>query len=217
MRALSKLLGKKQAVANPMAGLTVEEAFPEENWGSHFSGSFQNDIDSGYEAALGPGPAPAMENEDDPFTEEDRAWVSSQAGTPVDEAALLAHVAEGPGSEWAALRMRLHAEPRSADAHAAVRRAICVRGDRIDFYQELASTYPNEAYHRLSLARAYRSVGLGQDAIPHFQHYLRSRLDAEALEELAEVYSSVGDRYLAESSRQIAQSIRSKGGTCSSS
>jgi tetratricopeptide (TPR) repeat protein len=159
-----------------------------------------------------------LSSDDDPFQEDDTSWPSLPANlSDSGEAPLLSYVAEGPGSEWAGLRMRLQADPRSADAHAAVRRAISLREDRIDFYQELVDTYPEEVYHYLSLARAYRAAGQEREAIPHYQRYLRSRLEAEALDELAEVYSLVGERYLAESSRQIAQSLRSKGGSCSSS
>jgi tetratricopeptide (TPR) repeat protein len=109
------------------------------------------------------------------------------------------------------LRLNLQSDPRATAHHDAVRRAIPLRDDRIDFYEELVSTSPSENYHSLSLARAYRAAGQNSDAVSHYQRYLRSAMDAEAFEELAEVYHAVGQAYLSSSSRQIAQSIRCKG------
>lgn len=125
-------------------------------------------------------------------------------------------VEQGPNSEWSSLRLKLLADPRSPEHHAAVRRAISLREERIDFYEELATGNQDEPYHGLSLARAYRAAGQSQDAVPHYQRYLRTVMEAEVFEELAEVYSSIGQTYLASSARQIAQSIL-KGDQCSSS
>lgn len=69
-----------------------------------------------------------------------------------------------------------------------------------------------EASRRLAQARNARDEGQPREAVPHYQAYLRSAMDADVFEELAEVYSTLDDSYMASSARGIAQSIRSKGG-----
>lgn len=64
----------------------------------------------------------------------------------------------------------------------------------------------------LEQARGFRDEGRNRAAVPCYQAYLRVVMDADVFEELAEVYSSIDDSYMASSARQIAQSIRSKGG-----
>jgi predicted Zn-dependent protease len=81
----------------------------------------------------------------------------------------------------------------------------------VDFYHELVEYHPEVLYHSLSLGRALHSSRRGTEAIPHFQRYLRTHMDAAIFEELAEVYEQAGQSYMATSARQIAASIRSGG------
>lgn len=197
MKFLNKLFKKGESgeVDDPV----LEEAFPSdpEDEPGHDS-AFEPNYSHGYEAQLGSDDSPQA------------------VPQPQQVPAPPPPVEQGPNSEWTTLRQKLLADPRSSEHHAAVRRAISLRDERIDFYEELATSNQDEPYHGLSLARAYRAAGQSQDAVPHYQRYLRTVMDAEVFEELAEVYSSIGQTYLATSARQIAQSIL-KGDQCSSS
>lgn len=227
MKFLNKLFKKGESLDDDFDPV-IEEAFPTDDDDASYAGAFGQSYSAGYEDQLGDGPAeprpyelevdaggpPGKEEPDPPWQAPDTAWDEE----PDDAAPLAPPVSleHGPISEWLNLRLRLQADPRSEDHHSAVRRAISLREERIDFYQELADMNDNEPYHRLSLARAYRAAGQGKEAIPHYQRYLRIVMDAQVFEELADVYNSTGEIYLASSARQIAQSIF-KGGLCSNS
>jgi tetratricopeptide (TPR) repeat protein len=208
MKFLNKLFGKG-AASEAAPDKILEEAFPaeaEEEYNALQETVGDGDDDAVEAATLDDFAPPAVDEvEASPEPEPNATGPSSSADS------------DGPSSEWVALRLKLQADPRGAAGHEAVRRAITLRDERIDFYEELASTYHDEIYHSLSLGRAYRAAGQHRDAIPHYQRYLRSCMEVEAFEELAEVYSEVGETYLASSSLHIAQSLRSKGDPCSSS
>jgi hypothetical protein len=120
-----------------------------------------------------------------------------------------------PGEEEAdqrpLLRGRLQEDPRGELHHEAVRQAIVAPEARIDFYQELVRQQPEEPFHSLSLGRVCREAQQHREAIAHYQRYLRSVMDADVFDELADLYGHLGEAYLSTSSRQIAQSVRAKG------
>lgn len=216
MRFLNKLFKKGEGQDDKDFDPVIEEAFPNDD--DEGLDALGNSFSRGYEDQLGPPPAqvesePELESSSDHHASS--PW-QGQEPPGLASSSMLEPVEDGLQSEWRSLRLKLQSDPRSQEHHAAVRRAISLRQERIDFYEELADAYESEPYHRLSLARAFRDAGQSKAAIPHYQRYLRAVMDAEVFEELAEVYSSQGETYLASSARQIAQSI-SKGGLCSSS
>ncbi len=214
MKFLSKLFGKDE----PDDADDRDEPLP---WGEDDTysagGIFVEDADEGYECALGLPSSEAFPGYDERGG--DNVWggveVNAEPDFETDHPPQVA--AQHSENEWVSLRVRLQAEPRNEQLHASVRRAIPLRSERIEFYEELAATYQGEPYHSLSLARAYRAAGQNQDAVVSYQRYLRSVMDADAFEELADAYSSLGETYLAKSSQQIASSMRKKGDRCSNS
>lgn len=164
--------------------------------------------------------ASAAPAEEVAFPEESAPWeqeASPSAEESGPEAAADAPAEVAPGDEWSALRRQLRDVPDSHEHHDAVRRAIPLLADRVDFYLELVESDPEVPRHALSLGRTLQSARRPQEAVPHFQRYLRSSMDAEVFDELAGVYEQAGQAYMASSARQIAESIRSKGVPCSNS
>lgn len=99
----------------------------------------------------------------------------------------------------------LQDDPRGSASHRAVQASLTNPKDRISFYRELVGVDKDEAYHSLSLGRAYREAQQTKVAVVHYQKYLRSEKDAAAYLELAEAYDELGKANLSISARKTAE------------
>ncbi len=99
----------------------------------------------------------------------------------------------------------LQAEPKDESAHRSVRSTIEDPKERINFYRDLVRNDKEEAYHSLSLARAYREADQTKVAVVHYQKFLRAEKDSMAYEELADAYDELGKTNLSESMRKAAE------------
>lgn len=136
---------------------------------------------------------------------------SEQAPDPFESETELQSEASAVPQDREALWEALSRDPEGVELHSAVLSLVSDPKERVDFYHRLMEADAAQPYHSLSLGRAFRQAGQARESIGHYQLYLRSVTEAPVLEELAEVFEELGESYLADSSRMVAESLRKRG------